>query len=292
MTTHGTALASAMRFPDARLQEAPLYGSSGGVAGAAAAPAPAPSATFGSDGPLLRTLAAGGALATLFQHPSFQSVENLWRKLAEQAMFTATPEQPFKFELGAFVVPRSMAFLISDFRFSAHRLSGAAVGDTVPLEPERLSTLFAFDLTIANKRQATLRMEIDPTAINVQKEAFFSSQSGGTIFPASGTGGRGLAPTVPAQFNLARSARSVEVAGAGLSALPNRTRRLGPRNMPFTQIAKEGERVQGTCTIFRAVPIPLAFFELDLAGFLMSRSTMDTMLAGLKPATEQSGPVR
>src|SRR5574340_435017 len=78
-----------------------------------------------------RIVSAGGALTDLLMHPSFLPVENLFRKLAEQAMFTATPQNQFKFELGAFEVPKNHALLIADYRFRLHRLSGQAAGDTM-----------------------------------------------------------------------------------------------------------------------------------------------------------------
>lgn len=238
-----------------------------------------------------RTVSAGGAIVELFQHPGFLQLESFFRKLAEQAMFTASPERPFKFELGSIVVPKNQALLIADYSFAIHRLSGAAAGDTVPLEPERLSTLLAFDFTVNANRAATLRMEIDPVPIEATKEAYLSQQTGGTVFPGA-PGGAGLARANALQFNLARYARSVVPAGAGLAALPNRPGRAGPRDMPFTQYAVENQRVQGTCTIFRPIPIPLAFFQLDVSGFLMPINTMRQILKSLEPITDAEARAR
>ena len=237
-------------------------------------------------GGLTRTAAAGGIVANLFQHPSFLPVESLFRKLAEQAMFQSDPQHPFKFELGAIAVPKNQALLVVDYSFCPHRLSGAAAGDTIPLEDERMSTLFAFDFTVNSTRKATLRMEIDPVPIEATKEAFIAQTSGGTVFPTA-RAGAGLARAAGIEFNLSRYARSVVPAGAGLSALPNRARHAGPRGYPLMLLAQENQRVQGTCTIFRPIPIPLAFFELDVSGFLMSKNTMRDMLETVKPVSEQ-----
>ncbi len=289
MTNYGSQLASA--FSHANPGVAPSAFGPGHAAtqpGGAGAPAGAEAEHHLGANRITRTAAAGGALTELFQHPSFLPTESLFRKLAEEAMFSATPQRPFKFELGAIEVPKNQAMLIADFGFRLFRLSGAAAGDTVPLEPERLSTLLAFDFTVSTKRQATLRMEIDPVPIEATKEAYLAQASGGTVFPGA-PAGAGLARAVGLQFNLARFARSVVPAGAGLSGLPNRERRIGPPDFPFTQVAVEGQRVQGTCTIFRPIPIPIAFFELDVSGFLMSMNTMRQIMETLKPVTDQEG---
>lgn len=249
--------------------------------------APEVHATLGANR-ITRTAPAGGALTELFQHPSFLPIESLFRKLAEEAMFSASPARPFKFELGSIEVPKNQAMLVADYGFRLFRLSGFAAGDTIPVEPERLSTLLAFDFTVSAKRQATLRMEIDPVPIEATKEAYLAQTSGGTVFPGA-PAGAGLARAVGLQFNLSRFARSVVPAGAGLSALPNRPRRPGPPDFPFTQIAVEGQRVQGTCTIFRPIPLPIAFFELDVSGFLMSMNTMRQIMETVKPVTDHEG---
>ena len=235
---------------------------------------------------ITRVVAAGGALTELLLHPTFLPFENLYRRLPEEAMFNATPDRPFKFELGAFEVPKNQALLLADFRFAVHRLSGVAVGDTIPLEDERLSALMAFDLTIANNRKAQLRMEIDPVTIQAQKEAFQSQQTGGTIFPGQRAN---LSPASTLQFALSRFAQSVVPGGVGLAALPLRPRRLGAEDLPFTMVATETQRVQASCVVFRPIPIPLAFFQCDVAGVLMSMNTMRALYESVKPAMEQGG---
>jgi hypothetical protein len=289
MTDYRNQLSSAFQLPSMghvpRDAGGPL-GPGGGAhpaPSAQAAPHPEPAPDF------VRTVAAGGALPELLLHPTFLPFENLFRRLPEEAMFNASPDRPYKFELGAFEVPKNQALLLADFRFALHRLSGAAASDTVPMEPERLSMLLAFDLTIANNRKAQLRMEIDPVTIQAQKEAFQSQVSGGTIFPGARTGGSALSPANNLQYALSRFAQSVVPGGLGLSGLPNRPRRLGAEDLPFTMVAVETQRVQASCVVFRPIPIPIAFFQCDISGVLMSMNTMRALFDAVKPAVERGG---
>lgn len=238
---------------------------------------------------------SGGALASLLMHPSFVPFEQMYRKLPEEGMFTATPQRNFKFELGAFQVPVSMTFLFVDYSFRVYRLSGAAAGDTVPLEDRRLSTLFGFDVKIDAYRKGNLRYELDPTPIEATKQAYNPPPSGGTIASGNDPTARfGVFPpssapqgATQAQFNAAPFARSAAPGGAGLSLLPQRSERQGALPLPFTYLVESNQRVQFECTIFKPIPIPLAFFELDVTGFLMPANVVNTLLAGLKACTSQ-----
>jgi len=242
---------------------------------------------------------AGGALASLLMHPSFVPFEQLYRKLPEEGMFSATPQRNFKFELGAFQVPGQMTFAFVDYSFRVYRLSGAAPGDTVPLESGRLSTLMGFDVTIDAYRKGNLQYQLDPTPIEATKEAYVPPPSAGTI--ASGSFGQGgtrtgiaaIAPSAPpqgasqVQFNAAPFARSAAPGGAGLSLMPQRSERQGPLPLPFTYLVESNQRVQFQCTIFKSIPIPLAFFEVDVTGLLIPSNVVASLMHGLRACHPQ-----
>jgi len=239
---------------------------------------------------------AGGALASLIMHPSFTPLEQLYRKLPEEGMFAATPQKNFKFELGAFSVPGNMTFLFVDYSFRLYRLSGAAAGDTVPLEERRLSTLLGFDVTVDAYRKGNLMYQLDPTPIEGTKVAYTPPPSAGTIASGSGRAGIGVFPpssapqgATQAQFNAAPFARSAAPGGAGLSLLPQRSERQGALPLPFTYVVESNQRVQFSCTVFKPIPIPLAFIEVSVTGVLMPANVVDTMLEGLKACTSQRG---
>jgi hypothetical protein len=241
---------------------------------------------------------SGGALASLLMHPAFTPLEQLYRKLPEEGMFLASPQRNFRFELGAFQVPSSMTFLFVDYSFRLYRLSGAAAGDTVPLEERRLSTLLGFDVTVDAYRKGNLMYQLDPTPIEATKQAYNAPPSAGTIASGMGSGGGrpgiGVFPpssapqgATQAQFNAAPFARSAAPGGAGLSLLPQRSERQGALPLPFTYLVESNQRVQFSCTVFKPIPIPLAFIEVDVTGVLMPSNVVDTLLEGLKSCTRQ-----
>lgn len=243
-----------------------------------ASPAPEPCSA-------VRTVPAGGALSGSIIHPSYVPFEQFYRKLTEQAMFTATPSRPYSFELGSFAVPKQMIFIMGDVRWDVYRQSGAAVNDYVPLEEGRMSTLFGFDIKYSDFRKANMRYEIDPVPIQIGKEAFASSRTGGTIAGGQGSVGGFASPATPEQFNLARYASTQNPAGPGLSLQPFRTARPGARGMPWSEMVTESQTVQMIATVFQPLPIPLAFFEVSLRGFLVPKNSMDMLLDTMKPCT-------
>lgn len=267
-------------------------------------PRPDPS-SYGAPCSANRVVQAGGIMTQLLVHPSFVPFEFLFRKLPEEGVFTATPERNFVFELGAFDVPQQMTFCLLDYRFNVHRLNGAAVGDTVPIEDERLATLLGYDWLVDQYRPTNLRMEIDPVPIEATKDAFQPQPSAGVI--ATGSGGTatsdptrfGLPAFAPssgpqqatqAQFNAANFARSATPAGPGLSLLPQRTRRVGaPPPFPFTRPVRSDQTLSFQVVIFKPVPIPLAFFEVSFTGVIMPANTLEDMFEGMKPCVSPDG---
>ena len=243
----------------------------------------------------VRVVQAGGALTQLLMHPTFTPLEQLFRRLPEGGMFSASPDKPFKFELGAFQVPAQMAFAFIDYRFDIYRLGGAVPGDFMPIEERRLSTQVAYDVNISEYRKGNLRYELDPVPIQTTKEAFTGAPQGGII------AGRPAVPGITAlsnaalptatgnQFNLAAFANSTSIGGPGLSSLPQRTQRQGPLPLPFTYIVRSNQRVQFSGIVWKAIPIPIAFFEVDVTGILMPSSVLDDMIKGMNPSTGAGG---
>lgn len=277
-----------------------------------------------------RVLQAGGEVAARFMHPTFIPFEKVYRKFSQQGVYEASPQNNFVFELGAFRVPAQMAFALVDYRFAIYRLSGAAAGDWVELEDRRLSGQVGYDVLIADYRKANLSYELEPTEIQAAKEASEQPISPGIIaagaefnnnqpsqingaptypfqpitpatpsspFADSARAGNSLfAPSSPpfgataTDYANARAAAASSPGGPGLSLLPQRHERLGPLPLPFTLMVRENQRASFKVVVFRAVPIPIAFFEVGVTGVLMPANVADSLLKAMAPFANQGGP--
>lgn len=124
-----------------------------------------------------------------------------------------------------------------------------------------------------------------PTPGSLDPAGYFSNpaRAGNALFAPS-------APPFGASatdFANARAAASSSPGGPGLSLLPQRHERLGPLPLPFTLMVRENQRVQFKAVVFRPVPIPLAFFEVDVTGVLMPANVADSLLAAMAPHVPQ-----
>ena len=277
-----------------------------------------------------RVVLAGGETAERFLHPTFVPFEQMYRKFPQQGVFQATPQNNFVFELGAFRVPQQMTFALVDYRFSIYRLSGAAAGDWVELEDRRLSGQVGYDVLVSDYRKGNLLFELEPTEIQAAKEAYEPPLSPGIIaagaefndnqppqingappYPfqpitpatpsspfadASRAGNSLYAPSAApfgataTDFANARAAAASSPGGPGLSLLPQRHERLGPLPLPFTIMVRENQRVSFKVVVFRPVPIPLAFFEVDVTGVLMPANVAESLLKAMVPYVPQGRP--
>jgi len=254
-----------------------------------------------------RIVQAGGLLAELIMHPSFVAFEHLFRRFPEDGMFEATPERPFNGDLGSLTVPGSMSFLLCDYRFDPYRLNGGAVGDFVPVERRRLSTMMSYDVNTNQFRKGNLEYHLDPEPFTATKEALYPGARGGTILPAArpngnNVGGDGL-PTTQSSFlqqvaqqtagqgafDIGQFTRTAVAAGPALSSLPQRHARQGAPSMPWTQIVPANETLMFSVQVFRKIPIPLAFIEVSFSGFLVPSNLLSDMLQGLKPCVSPGG---
>jgi hypothetical protein len=251
-----------------------------------------------------RVTQAGGALANLLMHPSFVPMEQLFRKLPQEGVFTATPQRNFRFELGAFTVPQAMAFALVDYRFQIYRPSGAAPGDFVPLEDRRLSTHVRYDVNISEYRKGNLRYELEPSvpvpedmstaatapspgviAAGAEFNQDFPPQIGNPVFPPSSEPFGANAD----DFAAAAAAQTASTSGVGLSALPQRVERQGPLPLPFTMVVSGTQRVAFDVIVVRGVPIPLGFFEVGFTGVLLPANDLAALYDAMKPCDPQGG---
>lgn len=253
-----------------------------------------------------RVIQAGGDLVSLLLHPSVTPFERIWRRLPEEGIHLATRERPFTFEVGAYRVPKNMALLVAEYKFDVFRFNGASPWDMVPMETRRLPLSMGYDINFDQYRKGNLQVEVLPVPPPTQQEAFTPTPTGGTVMSGKSVSPLdlfGQASTAPPAIatvydntsgsgpNAATMSQSaIPALGAGSALLPqDQEEQQGPRRLPFTFYARENQAVQLRVAVFGMIPIPIAFFESRLKGYLMPLNTLDMLLRSVSPCSEQIG---
>lgn len=209
----------------------------------------------------VRAQQPGGSLMEYVPSENVLWFEQMYRKLPPDGMFGALPNRPVVFTMGSFRVPQSMVLIIFDYSFDIYRFSGAAAGDYVPIEENRLSTQVGWDIKVDNQRPANLNFQIIPQVQTQTQQPF------ATILPG--------AAAQNWQFDQARALQGQGPAGAGLSMLPQRRTRSGRVQLTNPYIAKQNSVLQVLTSIINTIPIPIAFFEADIAGMLLPQNVYE-----------------
>lgn len=221
----------------------------------------------------VRVALAGGELMALVNHPSVTPLDRIWRRNPLTGAFTATPQNPFSFELGALSVPNQMALVLLDYRFGIYIPSGIVPGDTEELQDRRLSTSVGYDVLFTEKRKDNVEFDLrpsDPTTIATQ--TFAPQPDAGTI-----PGGPLSVPS-PAVFQQLRAQQAFSTVPSNLSTLPQRHRRDAQLAMPFTYIVGSNQRVNLQVRIVESIVFPIAFFEGEISGMLMPQNYIEAFI--------------
>jgi hypothetical protein len=232
-----------------------------------------------------RVSLAGNKIGTLVMPDSITPLERLFRRLPVEGTLTATPDRPFSFELGAIDVPQQMSLVLLDYRWAIHVPSGLAVGDTRELEDRRLSLQVGYDVKFTDARKDNLLFEIDPSTPSEATTTFASGSNAGSI-PGNGVGG--VSASV---FDRLRGINAGKNRPAGSSSRPQRHRRDSQLDMPFTYVVNELKRVNFEVTVFRPLPLPVSFFEVEVSGFLIGQNAIQEFMQSVKPCLPKAGSV-
>lgn len=219
-------------------------------------PSPKPTAAVVMD--TARAMNVGGELLKYVQSEQLLYFEQLYRVIAPRGLFNASPNKPLTFTMGAFRVPRSQVLVVLDYNFDIYRFSGAAAGDFVPLEDNRLPTQIGWDININQSRPGSLSYQIIP---QVQTQNSQQYASGSPLQQADN-----------ALFESIRAQQLQGPAGPALSMMPQRHHRRGLMKVSNNYVVKSNETVNVTCSVINSVPIPLAFFEANICGILFPQN--------------------
>jgi hypothetical protein len=218
-----------------------------------------------------RVALAGGQLTSYITPSSIIPLEFVYRRLPEDGIFDATPSKPCEFDLGTLKVPIASGFVLLDYNFDIYRPSGSASDDFVPLEDNRLSTQVGWDIQSNAARPGNYRFELNPTPPQDNSSNFQSMPNAGLI------PGGPPAPASDDQFTQARYAQAQSATSQGLSLMPQRHHRQGLLHVPASWVLRSTQSLTVSCTVFRAIQIPIAFFEASIFGFIMADANFEAL---------------
>jgi hypothetical protein len=217
----------------------------------------------------VRAQQPGGEILGYVQSPDLLYFEQLYRVLPPTGMFSATPNKPVVFTMGAFRVPRNQVLIILDYSFDIYRFSGAATDDYLPIEENRLSTQVGWDIKVNERRPGSLSFQIIPQAQTQAQQTFSPPNL--------------LAPPQQWEFEAARAQALQGPAGPALSMMPQRHHRDGLVKVNNNYVAHSGDTLNVTCNVINKIPIPIAFFEANVMGLLVPQHVYDAYQAANVP---------
>lgn len=233
-----------------------------------------------------RVLLTGGQISSYVTPQSIVPFEAVYRRLPIDGIFDATPQQPCQFDMGFFQVPPEMALVLLDWNFNIYRPSGSAAGDFVPLEANRLPTQVGWSIKSNANLQGNFHYELNPIPPAEGQPSFQSNPNPGfTTAP----GGLGAAATDD-QFTAARY-QQVQAAVGDLSLMPQRHHREGLVHVPAPWVLHSSQGLTLGCHVFRALQIPIAFFEAEIFGFLLPDSDVLNLQKALAPCLSKPGGI-
>lgn len=228
--------------------------------------------------PTARTLQPGGELLGYLQSQDLEYFERLYRVLPQPGMFSATPSKPVTFTMGAFRVPKSQVLVILDYSFDIYRFSGASPGDYIPVEPNRLSTQVMWDINVNGKRERlNTSYQVIPQQPTQSNQAFATANV--------------MAPPQAWQFASVRAAQQQAPGGYGLAGMPQRRHREGLVKVSNQYVARASETLEVGCSVINGIPFPVAFFEANVFGLLISQQVYDAYQAANAPTGNPQVPV-
>jgi hypothetical protein len=233
-----------------------------------------------------RVLLAGGQLVSYLKPESIIPLEYVFRRLPIDGIFQATPSTPCQFEMGSIKVPQLMGFVVLDYRFAIYRPSGIVAGEFVELEQNRLPTQVGWNLEADNNRQGNFRYELNPVPPFEKSNPAYQPPPNPGYIP-------GTPVAVPASDDQFMQARfTAAQSGTGdLSLMPQRHHRQGLLHVPAPWILHSTQTLIPSCHIFRAVTIPIAFFEVEIFGFMLPDGQLDAMQRAIAPCIEKPGGI-
>lgn len=214
------------------------------------------------------------ALERTAQNPALESFEKMFRTMPDDAWYdvTRSPSNPTQFEIGTFGVPTSRCIIITNFSFEPYRFSGVGAYASEPMDRNELNGILSYRFDVSSKVPGSVDYELNPATSTGRRRKF------------SGDPTTLIAPNQRTAQDFQRVAANAfgSASGFGTGLLPQRTGRFGDQNKPYACKANTKEQITMTGVILRPMPVPLAFIEGVVQGYIGPQDLIDTMWKDLQ----------
>lgn len=212
----------------------------------------------------------GSSIYDLITPPRLATWQRETRRQGDPSLYnpSLSPGKPYQFSLGSFDVPKTMSIFITTWEVRIFTFSGVAATDTVEVDPGNLTTSLALDFNVGGRKPFQSESEIVPQIISPEDALTRRGSQSSSFYLAAAT-----------QNKTASS-------GSGNGLLPFDNRRPGSDEGPFSVLVQpQDSKFSVDCFVFEPLRLPVAFFQLRLAGYLTGQSdaqrTIDKMILPL-----------
>lgn len=218
-------------------------------------------------GMVTRVLPVGASLEELLNPYGFSTWQRNSRRKGEASIYnpSLSPDRPVQFPMATFEIPKTMGLFLTMIELRAYTFSGIAAEDTVEVDPGNLTTSLAFDLTYGINRPFNSESEITPLL----------------IAPSDAVAQR-VAQRSEYYINSALSGQSA-ASGVQKGLLPFDFMRPGSDVGPLSvYVSNQAGRLNVSAFVFQPLNLPVAFFEVKLAGYLTNQTVAEQVLDRMK----------
>lgn len=213
----------------------------------------------------------GSSLFDVVQPPRHNTWQRNTRRQGDASLYSAnlSPSRPYQFPLGTFEIQNNMGLFLTTWEVRIFTFSGVAAGETVEVDPGNLTTSLGLDFTVGSGiRPFVSESEIVPTIISAENSITQRASNSA------------------ARYTAARATNQTAASGASKGLLPFDNRRPGSDVGPFSvYIGPQSGPFEVKAFLFQRLSLPVAFFQLRLAGYLTNQidaeRTLDKILVPL-----------
>lgn len=216
--------------------------------------------------PAPRIAIVGASLLDQITPERFTPYERKVRVAGAASMYdpAVSPSRPVQFTAMNFALPNTMGLIVNKIMLRAFTWSGIAASDTVEVDTGNLTTSIGYVFTYGGETKPY-------NSLSTVKPLVFANGSGQL--------------TTPENFQDAmREANKASPSGLGNGLFLFDEERPGTDQGPVSvYIDPQSKTFQINVYIFNQLPIPVAFFQAEIGGYLTDQQTAEKLRGSIRP---------